>query len=74
MPELDFATTLAVLMAALALIGLAQWRGSRPAQLGRIRWIPWRGITIASGLVVVLMVVHLASLGGVTTGDPRYRY
>jgi hypothetical protein len=58
--------TLGLIVAVLALALFAGWRGAKPSQphLG-VRMIPWRFIMILSAAIVVMLLVHLATLLGV---------
>lgn len=59
--------TLAILIAALALAGLANWRERRPRQLGQPALVPWIAIQIVAVVIAILMLAHLVSL---LTGTP----
>lgn len=62
---MSLTVTLALLAAALALTVFAGWRGARPSQphLG-VRMVPWRFVMILAGAVVVVLLVHIATLLG----------
>jgi hypothetical protein len=63
---MNLTLTLGLIAAAVALAVFAGWRGAKPAQphLG-VRMIPWRFIMILSAAIVVMLLVHLATLLGV---------
>jgi hypothetical protein len=63
---MNLTLTLGLIAAAVALAVFAGWRGARPSQphLG-VRMIPWRFIMILSAAIVVMLLVHLATLLGV---------
>lgn len=56
--------SLAILAAAIASAGLANWQSRRPLE-HRIRGIPWLGIQFLALAICLVMVAHLVSvLGG----------
>lgn len=58
-------TTLIASAAVLALAVFAGWRGARPSNPARgVRMIPWRLIMVTSGAVLMLMLIHVATLLG----------
>lgn len=59
--------TLAILLGALALAALANWRERRPRELGRPPLVPATAIQAIAIVVVILMLAHLVSL---LTGHP----
>jgi hypothetical protein len=59
--------TLAVLLAALAIAGLANWRERRPHDFGRPPLLPYTTIQLIAVVVIILMAAHLVSL---LTGHP----
>jgi len=64
-PGMELSATLAVTTAFVGLTVLAGWRGSRPPDLLKgPRMIPWRLIMVTSAAVVLVLLVHLASLLG----------
>lgn len=64
---MSLALTLAILLAALAIAGLANWRERRPRPLGRPPMVPYIAIQAIAILVIILMLAHLVSL---LTGTP----
>jgi hypothetical protein len=71
---MDMSTTLAITAAFTALAAFAGWRGARPPDLVKgPRMAPWRLIMLTAAAVVILLLVHLASLTGVYSPPaPRY--
>ena len=61
--------TIAVLLAALLVAGIANWRERRPRDLGRPSLVPYSAIQALAVLVIILMLAHLASL---LTGTPLH--
>ncbi|CAN1517151.1 hypothetical protein MCEMIH16_00978 [Caulobacteraceae bacterium] len=62
---MDLSATLAAMAAFIALTLFAGWRGSRPPDLLKgPRMMPWRLIMVTSAAVVLVLLVHLASLLG----------
>ena len=59
--------TVAILLGALAIAVLANWRERRPRELGRPPLVPATAIQTIAILVVILMLAHLMSL---LTGQP----
>jgi hypothetical protein len=59
--------TVAILLGALAIAGLANWRERRPRELGRPPWVPSTAIQVIAVVVVIVMLAHLVSL---LTGQP----
>jgi hypothetical protein len=59
--------TLAVLIAALAIAALANWRERRPRDFGRPPLVPYTAIQAIAVLVAILMLAHVVSL---LTGQP----
>ena len=59
--------TIAVLLGALAIAVLANWRERRPRDLGRPPLVPSIAIQTIAIVVVILMLAHLVSL---LTGQP----
>lgn len=65
---MDFASTLALLLAAVALAAFCGWRGARPFDPVRgPRLVPWRLLMITAALAAMLLLVHLATLLGLKT-------
>ena len=61
--------TLALLVAGLALAGLARWHETRPRELGQVRLFPVVPVLAAGVLLSVLAAAHLVSL---LTGHPLH--
>jgi preprotein translocase subunit Sec61beta len=66
------AVTLILLAASLAAAGLLTWLERRPAELGKVRLLPTTPLIFLSILVAVVMLVHLANLMGVHTGNRSF--
>ena len=71
---MDLATTLIAASALFALAAFFGWRGARPADVSKgPRMVPWRPMMMVCVVGLMLMIVHLANLLGVQTGNaPRY--
>lgn len=54
--------TLVLLAAALAVVGLANWRERQPRQLNKTPLFSYPLIQMVGVVVVILMVAHLVSL------------
>lgn len=65
---MDLTVTIAVFAIAGALFAFGSWRSAQPADPLKPRLIPWRPVIIISGVVGLLMLVHLVNLLGVQTG------
>ncbi|MCF8506552.1 MAG: hypothetical protein K9G59_16715 [Caulobacter sp.] len=62
---MELPATLAAAAAFIGLTVLAGWRGGRaPDLLKGPRMIPWRLVMVTSAAVVLVLLVHLASLLG----------
>ncbi len=62
---MDVSTTLAAAALFIVLTALSAWRGSLPPNLIKgPRMMPWRMIMVTSAAVVLVLLVHLASLLG----------
>lgn len=59
--------TLAILLGALGIAVLANWRERRPRELGRPPLVPAAAIQAVAIVVAILMLAHLVSL---LTGHP----
>jgi len=59
--------TVGILLGALAIAALANWRERRPRELGRPPLVPGVVIQAIAIVVVILMLAHLVSL---FTGQP----
>lgn len=65
--ELAATTVLAAVAAAFAVF--AGWRGAQPPNLAKgPRLTPWRPLMMASALIALLALVHLANMVGIETG------
>jgi hypothetical protein len=64
---MSLALTVAILLAALLVAGLANWRERRPHDLGRPPLVPYTAIQALAVLVIIVMLAHLVSL---LTGHP----
>lgn len=57
---MDALLTLILLIAAVAMVVFAGWRGSRPPDIMRgPRMMPWRFIMLASAALAFLLLIHL---------------
>lgn len=66
---MDWPVTLALAVAAAALVALFGWLGARAPDLRRgPRMVPWRALMILAAVGFLLMTVHLLNLAGVATG------
>lgn len=59
--------TVAILLGALAIAALANWRERRPRELGRPPLLPATAIQAIAIVVAIVMLAHLVSL---LTGHP----
>lgn len=64
----NFLITLAVAVAALAVIGIIAWRERRPRHSLNPGLLPPMPVILFSGIVALLALVHLVNLLGVQTG------
>jgi uncharacterized iron-regulated membrane protein len=53
--------TLAILLAALAIAGFANWRERRPHEVGKPPLVSYTVIQMIAVVVAILMLAHLAS-------------
>jgi hypothetical protein len=66
---MDWPITLVVTLVAAAVAAFCGWRGARPPDLLRgPRLVPWRLLMTIAFFCMILGLVHLANLGGMTTG------
>jgi hypothetical protein len=65
--ELSLDLTISILIVALLIAGLANWRERRPRPIGQPSLVPYTAIQILAVLVIILMLAHLVSL---LTGHP----
>lgn len=62
---MDMPLTLALIAVVLALAIFAGWRGARPWDPRKgVRMIPWRLIMVLCGPVLLVLLIHLATLLG----------
>jgi len=67
---MDLTLTLILLAASLALTVFAGWRGAQPPNLIKgPRMVPWRFLMVMGAALVMLLLIHLATLGGMTRAD-----
>ncbi len=59
---MSLAVTLAILLAALAVAGLANYRERRPHEVGKVPLISYSAIQMIALVVAILMLAHLVSL------------
>ena len=64
---MTFELTVAILLGALAIVALANWRERRPRELGRPPLVASPAIQAIAIVVVIVMLAHLVSL---LTGQP----
>ena len=64
---MDLMTTLGVLAAELAVIGLCVWQERKPMVPGRIRMVPYRMISLVLVVVAFATLAHAVAL---YTGNP----
>lgn len=59
--------TLGLLVLAIAVMLVSGWRGSRPPDLVKgPRMMPWRMIMLLSAALITFLIIHLATLAGMT--------
>lgn len=61
--------TLIILTVTAAFAGFARYMESRPLPPDRIKMVPWTSLLLICVFVIVLMLVHLANLAGIETGQ-----
>ena len=67
---MDLRLTLILLAAGLALTVFAGWRGAQPPNLLKgPRMVPWRFVMVMAAALVLLLVIHLATLAGMSRPD-----
>jgi TRAP-type C4-dicarboxylate transport system permease small subunit len=54
--------TIGILLAAVVVAGVANWRERRPRLLGRPPLVPYTAIQVGAVLVIIVMLAHLVSL------------
>ena len=66
---MDLNVTLGLLAAFVAAGVFCGWRGSLPSQPAKgVRMMPWRPLMVGCAVGALVMLVHLANLGGFQTG------
>lgn len=65
--DLSLNVTVAILLIAVVIAGIANYQARKPAEPGRVRWVPYVGVQFLAILIMVLMLAHLVSL---VTGQP----
>ena len=71
--SLDWIITLIAMAFGAGLMALAVWQSGRkrPDSL-KVRWIPWRFVTLFIAAVMALGLVHIVNLLGFHTGRAGY--
>ena len=70
---MDATLTLILLIASVAVVVFAGWRGSRPTDIMcGPRMMPWRFIMLVAGALTFLLLIHLASTLSGRTLPPPY--
>ena len=64
---IEWAVTLALLAAGVALFGFATWRARQPPQPLKVRMVNYTLVQFAAVLFVLLVVAHVITLA---TGEP----
>lgn len=59
---------------ALALFVFGAWRDSRPRVPGNPTLFSWKPVYMVSLVIAILMLVHLANIFGIETGNGRGRF
>ena len=59
---MSLAVTLAILLAALAVAALANYRERRPREVGKVPLISYSALQMVAVVVALLMLAHLVSL------------
>ena len=59
---MSLAVTLAILLAALAVAGLANYRERRPREVGKVPLVSYSAIQMVALVVAILMLAHVVSL------------
>jgi hypothetical protein len=67
----DLAITIALLCACAGAFIYGRHVAGRPADLTRVRMIPWNAVLIGLGFVMLLLLVHLVNVLGFETGPAR---
>ena len=71
--ELSLPATTAILTAALGLFAFATWRARQPAEPLKVRLVNYTFVQLFAILLVLLMVAHILSFFGITTGTRGLR-
>ena len=61
--------TIGAILLVLALAVFANWKAGQPWNDLKPRVIPWRLVLIASGFLLMLLIVHLLNVLGLETGS-----
>ncbi|WP_270374753.1 MULTISPECIES: hypothetical protein [Marinicauda] len=70
---MDLTTTLIILGVCAAGFAFSAWRTSRPSDpIKGPRLIPWTSLAILFGMGALLMLVHVANIAGIETGQGRF--
>ncbi|MGI9436994.1 MAG: hypothetical protein ACR2Q4_19550 [Geminicoccaceae bacterium] len=64
---MSLVTTIVILVAALVVVALANWRERQPRALGKMPLVSYPAMQMIGIVIAVLMVAHLVSL---LTGQP----
>lgn len=67
---MDLKTTLILLAVSVTVGAYAGWRGAQPPNLLKgPRMVPWRFVMVLAAALVMLLLIHLASMGGAPRSD-----
>jgi len=69
---MGYLPTLAALAASAAAAAFCIWRGQRPPQWGRVRYIPWMFIGLGFAALSLMLIAHIVNLAGFETGRGRF--
>jgi hypothetical protein len=64
----NFLITLAIALAAMAVVGIVAWREKQPRQSLEPSLVPATPVMLFSGIIALLAIVHLVNLLGIHTG------
>ncbi len=59
--------TLIALAITAAAFAFAQWRSMQPADPLKPRMVPWRPVIIVTGVIGIMLLVHLVTMLGIKT-------